>query len=340
MPQLTRDRLSRWFEGCGVLIVVLAVSLAINACSHNLAAVILTHRLATTGVIRRATQGPVATDWTADLVRWLPESAGESVLEPWDSLSNSENAERTARALLRAYDARSGFARSLDAWAHAQAPLASPDAVLPLGLAEYEYGLALRAMEQADWRASLAHFERAAVIRPGPWPASFVNRYRESLRHANTELKERLSREETTPPTRIDVGRKDYPGWKVAIESRHGWHLEGFALQSPTAIDLGLPSTARIFWVIDRGQAATQTVRVWNMVPDGGFELNPVPPLSDFGWLQTLAPGRTTSAPRRLVHRSPATSTAAVLVPLHDQSNGILARPIPVNPGAYLLWHA
>jgi hypothetical protein len=324
------------------LAAALMIAAAVEAFPRNLADAVLARQLARAGVFGEAGTAAAGKYSAPGASTRLPPSVRETVLVPWDLLLNHPGGDDTARALLRARDAGTGFGMSLDALARTPAPLGWPDEVVPFGLPEYEYGLAMRALDQRDWPGGLEHFERAVMFRPGPWPAHFVTRYRAALSADHAAVIDRLTREESTPAdswAQVDVGRKDMGYWGVPIETARGWRLENFALQSFTPADLGLPVTVRLTWLANSGIRTNEVFAAWNMVANGGFELNAGSASGEFGWFHPLPDGRAASPVQRGVVHNGRTSNAVFLAPSGNISNGVSGRPIPVTPGAFLLWH-
>jgi hypothetical protein len=262
------------------------------------------------------------------------------------SLLQNRYAE-ASRDLLQAADLKGGFTRSLDAFVQAEQSHKGTFLMLtPVGLAEYEYVLALRAADDGDWNRSLEHIEWAIDYRPGPWPEDFYTHYREVLGQVAPEIVERMSLEEAAVPAampQIKVGRKDQPGWETPIRVTDSWQLQGFTVRSWTAFDHGFPATVGFFWQNGAGQLYQQTVRIWNRLSNGGFELGTAShPNHLLGWFKpTYALRSLSSVPLGVVWRQGITSTVLLSRPTGPEHNDdTLARLIRVQPQTYLLWHA
>ena len=320
------------------------------AAVRNLTGLILTHRLQRTGVL----MSPIARDnpgrplWELDdnAISWLPSSPMRPVLEGWEALLAGRTKD-AADAFLRASDQGSGYTRSLDDFvSRAEEQRQVLPTMAPPGLAEYEYGLAMRAVEAHVWALGLEDFERAVVHRPGPWPDSFYTAYSTALTWAAPEVAQSIALEVNhapAPDPQIRVGRKEQPGWETPVFVTGGWYLQGFTVHSWTAMDYGFPTAVEFFWTNNLGHVERQTVQAWNLVANGGFELGvDRQPGYLMGWFRPADAVAGFESPLwRTVWRDGGLETALVLLPrgLQD-SDETLSRLVQVRPQTYLLWSA
>ena len=331
-----------------IFAIILSLELFSPAIARNLTALILINRLVYTNVLQSSmsTDAPsVPLGDIGDVVpSWLPASPMRPVLKTWDSLLTGRT-ESGARSLLQASDLGSGFTRSLDDFIRLEeerkGSVLSVD--VPIGLAEYEYGLALRGIEQQDWHRSLEHFERAVAFRPGPWTESFYLRYYKTLTQVAPDIAIRIAVEQSVPAEsmpQINVGRKDQPGWDMPISVADGWYLQGFTIRSWTAIERGLPVIADLFWKHVSGRILHHTAQTWNLVPNGGFEFGTTSRSIDFRWFQrTYDNSPFSSPPLRTVMHDGRSSNVLVLLPCGpEHDNEIFTRLIQVMPNSSILW--
>ncbi len=249
--------------------------------------------------------------------------------------------EEAALALLKATDRDRAIALGLEAEPHDETVCGGTTwASLPAGPAEYRYGLAMGAMQRQSWREALEQFQRAVAFRPGPWPDSFVERYREVLAHAAPYESSRLAAEQSAAPAPAPLvlaGRKDQLGWQTPIPVSERWQLEGFALRGWAGLELGLPVTVDTFWRDTTGGTRRQTQVAWNLLPNGGFELGldwSPPQLA--GWYQEGC-----CAQRRDLVRSQRKTAVLVSPPSRPGSADCkVSSLVKTRPGTWLMWSA
>jgi hypothetical protein len=277
----------------------------------------------------------------------LPASPAKSVLMAWNALLTHQD-EEAALALQRASDEQSGFTRSLDAIVQAErTQTGALWATAPFGLAEYHYGLALRAMQASNWTDSLEHFQRALVYHPGPWSESFYESYRQVLTRTEPTVMDAIALEEILPPAtlpQVRVGHKNQPGWEAPVPVSDTLELQGFSIRSWTALDYGLPSLVDFFWQDTSGQVVRETVETWNLLPNGGFELGADQnPADVLGWFQSTDRYEKFARPVwRRIWRAGKASTALLSIPsnLGNWDDVKVSRTIRVAPNSNLVWSA
>jgi hypothetical protein len=210
-----------------------------------------------------------------------------------------------------------------------------------LGLAEYEYSLALQAIDLNNPMLALDHFAYAVTYRPGIWSNEFYTKYQNALAKVDAERASHVTFERSTSPSlsaQVRVGRRDIEHWEGVIPVYKDWALQGYTLRTPIALELGFPIVIDMFWINTLGQTKRDTITTWNRISNGGMELHNQNAV--IGWFQSTIKFDTyTWATRYKVQLDKyETNVLEGLLAADGNYDVKMTRPIHVAPSSKILW--
>ncbi len=217
-----------------------------------------------------------------------------------------------------------------------------PDENPPLGLAEFEYSLALKSNLNNDWKDSLEHLQKALVYKPEAWSKSFYTLYKEVIsKVSKTEFDainlEELEKTEINNANKIYLGKRETSWVNNPVKIDDKQMLESFAVLNPISTSLGFPSKIQLNLISANRNSELKNIQAQSFLSNSSFQLGKNWKNPDiFGWSKPNQAFSIFNIPDFKIDIN--SSLQLVGLPTNDTFNNLRSNIAKVKPGAIILW--